>query len=233
MAGLKGLKHLKKIDLGANRIRVMDPDELSGLEKLEELWLGKNKIERVQGLEKLTKLRRLDIQSNRLTAVENLTTQNETLEELYLAHNGIDDTGASQATGLAQSFPNLSMLDLSRNRLTSTDPFEHLKSLDELWLSGNDIESFTRVQSLAALGESLDTIYLEYNPLQQDPLYRKKLAELVPSLQQIDANPIAGVGVPGGSIETHEEKMRRLQNIVIERAKTEAQQKKDPDEATS
>ena len=44
---------LKKIDLGANRIRVMDANEFSGLVNLEELWIGKNKIEQIQGLEKV------------------------------------------------------------------------------------------------------------------------------------------------------------------------------------
>lgn len=51
--GLKNLKQLKKIDLGANRIRVMDGEELGGLENLEELWIGKNKIEKIEGLEKV------------------------------------------------------------------------------------------------------------------------------------------------------------------------------------
>lgn len=46
--------NLKKIDLGANRIRVMDANELSGLVNLEELWIGKNKIEKIQGLEKVS-----------------------------------------------------------------------------------------------------------------------------------------------------------------------------------
>ena len=53
MAGLKGLTKLRKIDLGANRIRVIEVEELSGLANLEELWLGKNKIEKIQGLEKV------------------------------------------------------------------------------------------------------------------------------------------------------------------------------------
>jgi protein phosphatase 1 regulatory subunit 7 len=51
--GLSTLTNLKKLDLGANRIRVMDPHELSGLIHLEELWIGKNKIERMDGLEKV------------------------------------------------------------------------------------------------------------------------------------------------------------------------------------
>jgi protein phosphatase 1 regulatory subunit 7 len=225
MVGLKGLSMLRKIDLGANRIRVMDPQELAGLINLEELWLGKNKIEVVQGLEKLTKLRRLDIQSNRLTVVENLTAQRETLEELYLAHNGITTEGASAPTGIALDFQNLSVLDLSRNKLTSTQPLGHLRSLDELWLSGNEIAHFDDVQPLASL--ALETIYLEYNPLQEDPLYRKRIAETIPSLKQIDATLIGGLAVYGiptvstGYAETEEERLRQLQEMVIERARAE------------
>lgn len=240
MAGLSGLVHLRKIDLGANRIRVMEEDELSGLVNLEELWLGKNKIEKIEGLEKLKKLRRLDVQSNRLTKVENLTVQAPNLEELYLSHNAIDNEGASQPSGLAQSFPNLTVLDLNRNRLASTDPLVHLTNLEELWLSGNNIASFADVQSLAemAKGESLDTIYLEYNNLQKDePLYRKKLHELVPCLKQIDADLIGGVAAlgltpmtPAKPVETEEERLRRLQNTIVERAKIETAETKRAEE---
>ena len=51
--GLRNLTNLKKIDLGANRIRVMEEEELTGLVNLEELWLGKNKIEKIEGLSKV------------------------------------------------------------------------------------------------------------------------------------------------------------------------------------
>jgi protein phosphatase 1 regulatory subunit 7 len=199
---------------------------LEGLVNLEELWLGKNKIEQIQGLEMLTKLRRLDVQSNRLTTIENLTTQRATLEELYLSHNAVTTEGASIATGLAQDFPNLTTLDLSRNRLTTTKPFGHLLGLDELWLSGNKIASFEDVKPIANL-PSLDTIYLEYNPLQEDPLYRKRLAEMIPCLKQIDANMIGGYVVPGipsatpRIAETDEERLRRLQDMAVTRAEAE------------
>ena len=56
MAGLGSLKCLRKIDLGANRIRVMDESELSGLVNLEELWIGKNKIEEIRGLDNVSRL---------------------------------------------------------------------------------------------------------------------------------------------------------------------------------
>jgi protein phosphatase 1 regulatory subunit 7 len=232
MAGLKGLTQLRKIDLGANRIRVME--DLDGLVNLEELWLGKNKIEKIQGLDQLVKLRRLDVQSNRLECVENLTSCQETLEELFLGHNGITSDGASTPTGLSLAFPKLTVLDLSRNRLTNTKPFGHLKSLDELWLSGNKICTFDDVQPLAALGNSLETVYLEYNPLQQDPLYRKKLAEMIPGLKQIDANMIGGLaahGIPSAPSSStmpasDEERLRQLQHMAIARAQAETDQQK-------
>lgn len=72
---------------------------------LEELWLGKNKITRlevchpisgnvttahhVQNLDALKRLKILSIQSNRITKLEGLEHL-ESLEEVYLSHNGIE-----------------------------------------------------------------------------------------------------------------------------------------------
>jgi Leucine-rich repeat (LRR) protein len=150
-----------------------------------------------------------------------LTTQQDTLEELYLAHNGITNEGASYPSGLGHTFSTLLTLDLSRNSLTSTQPLAHLNSLTDLWLSGNNISSFEQVEPLTANLIHLDTIYLEYNPLQQDFEYRKKVKELIPSLTQIDANQISGGGCAsgGGQAQTLEEQMRRLQGLAMQRAK--------------
>jgi protein phosphatase 1 regulatory subunit 7 len=226
ISGLGSLTNLMKIDLGANKIRVIEG--LDGLVNLEELWLGKNKIENITGLEKLTKLRRLDVQSNRLTSVTGLSAQVDMLEELYLAHNGITDEGASHPTGLGLHFKQLTTLDLGRNFLTTTQPFEHLVTLEELWISGNKIETFDSIAPIGNLA-SLDTVYLEYNPVADDFEYRKKLKELIPSLTQIDANLIGGLtmnGIPtatsgGGAAETQMEQMRRLQEIVVLKAQAE------------
>lgn len=230
IAGLGQLKQLRKIDLGANRIRTIPEEELAGLENLEELWLGKNKIENIGGLDRLTKLRRLDVQANRLTRVENLTAQVDTLEELYLAHNGIDDEGASCETGLALNFTALNTIDLSRNRLQSTKSFAHLLALEELWLSGNSIQTFDDVESLSALGTRdgacLEGIYLEMNPVAGDFEYRKKLAQMIPSLKQIDANAIGGnhaIGVPTARMQGMVDRMRELQDAALRRASEQAE----------
>jgi protein phosphatase 1 regulatory subunit 7 len=167
-----------------------------------------------------------------LTKIEHLETQRETLEELFLAHNGIDDDGASMETGLAMTFPNLNVLDMSRNRLKSTSPFTHLPAIEELWLSGNEMEDFDAVIPLrdaSAKGQlpELETLYLEYNPLASDFEYRKKLAEWIPTLKQIDATLIGGLGAHGipttatTATISAEERLRQLQGAAIERAKQE------------
>lgn len=173
----------------------------------------------------------MDIQSNRLTEIENLTSQNDTLEELYLAHNGLTSEGIGLPSGLALAFPQLNVLDLSRNRIIDTSPLAHFTSLEELWLSGNKIATFDDVQPLSALGQhNLDTIYLEYNPVADEFQYRKKVAEIIPSLKQIDANMIGGLAAHGmqpgirssGTAQTAEEEMRGLQDAAITRAKEQS-----------
>lgn len=225
--GLKHLTNLRKIDLGANRIRKMDETQLSALTNLEELWLGKNKIEKIEGISNLKKLRRLDVQSNRLTSVENLEGQVDTLEELYLAHNGIDDEGAMRPTGIGLNFTQLTMLDLSRNRLMSCRPFVHLVTLDALWISSNRIAKYEDIEPISSLGTRdgacLTEVYMEHNPISDDFEYRKKLKEIIPSLVQIDANMIgsnnteygSGIPPPMMSQETMMEQMRRFQGNAI------------------
>lgn len=244
--GLKNLTKLRKLDLGANRIRKMDEEELSSLVNLEDLWLGKNKIENIGGISKLTKLRRLDVQSNRLTVVENLISQKDTLEELYLSHNNIGNRGASQPTGLALKFEKLTTLDLSRNRIANTKPFVHFESLEDLWLSGNKISTFDDIEPISVLGTRegarLEAIYLEYNPVASEFEYRKRLASIIPSLKQIDADMIKSMpsherkenlnitpilkDASVGNIGDIETIMKEQQNLAIERAKQQMQEKK-------
>ena len=224
------MSQLVKLDLGANRIRTLPPKELAGLTSLTELWLGKNKIETMHGLEALgTKtLRRLDLQSNRLTEIDTLPEHlQETLEEFYLADNGIETKGLA---GLqAVSLPKINVLDLSKNRVTDCSPLSHLATLEELWLSGNGVESWDQIQTLTTL-VNLETIYLEYNPIAgSDPLYRKNLADFFQSgkLRQIDADPIGPTGRAGGGTAVDRgEELRRLQDIVIEKARRETQDAK-------
>ena len=207
--------------------------ELLNLTLLEELWLGKNKIERISGLSGLASLRRLDVQSNRLTTIDGLLDSSvaSTLEELYLSHNAITDEGAisgllsssnddTTSSSSSSPFTMLTTLDLSRNRLTCTKPFSELTTLEDLWISGNDVKTFNDIDELRLL-TNLDSVYLEYNPLDKEFEYRKRLAEMIPSLTQIDANKIGGNGWGGysGGVFDLAERMRLMQDAAIERAR--------------
>lgn len=207
--------------------------ELLNLTLLEELWLGKNKIERISGLSGLASLRRLDVQSNRLTTIDGLLDSSvaSTLEELYLSHNAITDEGAisgllsssnddTTSSSSSSPFTMLTTLDLSRNRLTCTKPFAELTTLEDLWISGNDVKTFNDIDELRLL-TNLDSVYLEYNPLDKEFEYRKRLAEMIPSLTQIDANKIGGNGWGGynGGVFDLAERMRLMQDAAIERAR--------------
>ncbi len=194
---------------------------------------GQEKIERISGLSGLASLRRLDVQSNRLTTIDGLLDSSvaSTLEELYLSHNAITDEGAisgllsssnddTTSSSSSSPFTMLTTLDLSRNRLTCTKPFAELTTLEDLWLSGNDIKTFNDIDELRLL-TNLDSVYLEYNPLDKEFEYRKRLAEMIPSLTQIDANKIGGNGWGGysGGVFDLAERMRLMQDAAIERAR--------------
>ncbi|KAI9913832.1 hypothetical protein PsorP6_005136 [Peronosclerospora sorghi] len=180
IAGIANLPKLRKLDLGANRLRVIEG--LDGLVELRELWLGKNKITAIEGLETLTKLKILSVQSNRLETITRLTNNIE-LEELYLSHNGIEKIEN------IDHLTNLVALDLAGNRIAAIPAnLAPLSPLADLWLNDNHIAHYADVENLMPL-VGLRTLYLERNPLALDFEYRKKLEELLPQLDQIDATP--------------------------------------------
>jgi protein phosphatase 1 regulatory subunit 7 len=109
------------------------------------------------------------------------------LEELYLSHQGITDMD-----GL-QSLVSLHTLDLSANKITELKNMSTLLKLEEFWMNDNLIETFETIKSeLIPLEKTLKTIYLERNPVANEYLYRKTLANMLPSLRQIDASRIPG-----------------------------------------
>jgi protein phosphatase 1 regulatory subunit 7 len=208
--GLEGLIHLKTLDLGANRIRVsfssivliivaccclvlcifsfsFSFQVIEGLEtntSLKSLWLGKNKIERVSGLESLHSLEQLDIQNNRLTSLDKGITHLHKLKELYLACNRIES--------IENEFPSpneLSTIDLSTNGLKSLVGAEQLIQLEEFWLSSSGFHSFDDLLPLTLLN-NLKCVYLEHSPIAKDFEYRKTVTKMIPTLEQLDATQV-------------------------------------------
>ena len=174
------------LDLGGNRLRKMEhlPPNL------EKLFLGKNKIERVENVATLKKLKVLDVQSNRLTSLEPGSLPSQ-LQELYGAHNAVTDPPPDALQGLA-----LETVDLSHNRLTSLEVFSGL-GLGDLWLSYNGVPSLEAVGCLKDV--PLTCLYLDHNPCAAEPRYANYLRDFFPLLEQLDANyaPARGAAASG------------------------------------
>ncbi|XP_032081541.1 protein phosphatase 1 regulatory subunit 7 isoform X2 [Thamnophis elegans] len=149
------------------------------LTNLDSLFLGKNKITKLQNLDALTNLTVLSIQSNRLTKIEGLQNL-VNLRELYLSHNGIE-----VIEGLENN-NKLTMLDIAANRIKKIENITHLTELQEFWMNDNFIECWSDLDELKG-AKKLETVYLERNPLQKDPQYRRKIMLALPSVRQIDA----------------------------------------------
>lgn len=83
---------------------------------------------RQQNLSTLKKLKILSIQSNRITAFENLEGLGDSLEELYISHNGL-----SSLKGL-EELHKLRVLDVGANRIEKIEALENAKGLEEFWV---------------------------------------------------------------------------------------------------
>ncbi|KAG2107105.1 L domain-like protein [Suillus cothurnatus] len=168
---------LRSLELGGNRIRHIEG--LDALVNLEELWLGKNK---------LTKLEVQCIASSwfwcskSITKIEGLEHLTD-LEELYLSHNGVE-----RLEGLENN-TKLRTLDVGANFVPAIENISHLVSLEELWLNNNKIADLRALEPQLKSMESLETIYLEGNPCQQAEStgYRRKIMLALPQVKQIDA----------------------------------------------
>lgn len=53
-------------------------------------------------------------------------------------------------------------------------------------MNNNEVSDWNTVNNLSDL-KKLATVYLEKNPVADDPMYRRKLKMIAPSLSQIDA----------------------------------------------
>ncbi|XP_074046817.1 protein phosphatase 1 regulatory subunit 7 isoform X2 [Macrotis lagotis] len=171
------LQQLKMLELGSNRIRAIE--NIDSLTNLDSLFLGKNKITKLQNLDALSNLTVLSMQSNRLTKIEGLQNL-VNLRELYLSHNGIEIIEGLENNN------KLTMLDIASNRIKKIENISHLTELQEFWMNDNLIESWSDLDELKG-AKHLETVYLERNPLQKDPQYRRKIMLALPNIRQIDA----------------------------------------------
>lgn len=135
----------------------------------------------------MKRLRILSVQSNRLTRIEGLALISESLEELYLSHNRIEELPLAE---LAQC-KRLKILDVTGNQIMAIPKGfgAEMPALEEFWASDNLLDNLN--QQLDAfdrgLAQRMTTVYLGgTNPMAAHPRYLAVVRQAFPILKQID-----------------------------------------------
>lgn len=143
-----------KVHVVVSYITTLYFQEIENLEassKLEELYLGKNKVSKLANIDTLTNLKILAVQSNRITVIGGLVTL-VNLEQLYVSHNGIEklenlDANVSFCWNLLVMMlrnififihwlfqVKLDTLDVAGNKIKTIEGLSHLAELKEFWV---------------------------------------------------------------------------------------------------
>ncbi|KAK5610358.1 Protein phosphatase 1 regulatory subunit 7 [Crenichthys baileyi] len=177
ISNLDHLTGLEMLELGSNRIMVIE--NLDALSSSQSLFLGTNETTKLHNLKSLHNLTVLSVQSNWITKIGGLQNLIN-LKELNLSHNVV-----KVIEGL-ENDKKLTTLDDAANRVKKIENISHLTELQEFWMNDIQIDTWSDHDELKN-AQSLETVYLELNPLQKDLPYRRKIMLPLPSVRQIDA----------------------------------------------
>jgi hypothetical protein len=158
---MASLRQLKILHLAGNGIDVLDPEIL--MDSLERLYFSRNELsEFPNALSACPRLETIDLSGNKI-ATASVTGMFSTLQELVLSHNNLDQF--SFVSGSKCSFPNLMVLDLSNNNISSVPDVSDLKELEILNLLHCNISHLGRKQ--LDQHAKLSIIYMQGNPVEK------------------------------------------------------------------
>lgn len=91
-----------------------------------------------------------------------------------------------------ESLTNLRILDIASNMISSLgSSISSMSKLTDLWANDNAIESLDHVEeALRPVKSTLTTVYLQGNPCANETNYKLRMLYLLPSLEQLDDNPV-------------------------------------------
>nr|VDZ41994.1 protein_phosphatase_type_1_regulator-like_protein/GeneDB:LmjF.05.1210 [Leishmania donovani] len=69
-----------------------------------------------------------------------------------------------------------------------------MPELEEFWLTDGNINDWGEVKKFCGFANTLRTIYVERNPIEQDKRYRDKVYMNLPFVTQIDSWPVVNKG---------------------------------------
>ena len=142
LSGIEYAKNLTYLGLLVNEISDISP--LSGLSKLEAIYLPDNKISDISPLSRLTDLRTLVLDSNQISDISPLSGLTN-LRSLSVGSNQISDISP------LSKLNNLIDLGLSDNNISDIRPLSELNSLQTLALANSKISDISALRGLTNL----------------------------------------------------------------------------------
>ncbi|GIL86656.1 hypothetical protein Vretifemale_14917 [Volvox reticuliferus] len=115
----------------------------------------------------------------------------EEVKNLNLWGQDLDDCS------ILTKVPNLEVLSLSVNRLSSLKDFRHCSKLQELYLRKNDVKDLNEIQHLVHL-KDLRVLWLSDNPCADHPNYKQFVARMLPNLQKLDNDDVSSIILDAG-----------------------------------
>ena len=147
LSGIEYAKNLTYLDFGPSEIgfnEISDISPLSGLSKLEVIYLPGNKISDISPLSGLTNLRTLVLDSNQISDISPLSGLTN-LRSLSVGSNQISDISP------LSKLNNLIDLGLSDNNISDIRPLSELNPLQTLALANNKISDISALRGLTNL----------------------------------------------------------------------------------
>jgi len=89
---------------------------------------------------------------------------------------------------IIEEMPNLEVVSLSMNNISSLKPFSNLPNLKELYLRNNSISDIREIHWLEKL-PNLSILWLAENPICEDKEYKKKILAKLPQVDYLDTKP--------------------------------------------
>jgi Leucine-rich repeat (LRR) protein len=107
------------------------------------------------------------------------------LKNLNLWGVGFEDVS------LLNQMPNIEVLSLSINKISSLKDFQHCSKLQELYIRRNNIKNLAELKYLTRL-PNLRILWLSENPCADHPNYRSYVISQLPGLQKLDNKDVTG-----------------------------------------